>query len=221
MQLTPDLLLRAYAIGIFPMAESRVDPELHWIDPDMRGILPLDDFHMPRKLRAKMRRHVFDVRCNAAFQEVIRGCAEPAENRPDTWINPVIEQLYNELFDMGFAHSVECWQDGELVGGLYGVSLGAAFFGESMFSRATDASKIALAELVMRLRRGGFQLLDTQFTTPHLSRFGVVEIPREDYRRQLTKAVSGSAEFYAGPVSQADLEAFLATTVQPGPDHPD
>jgi leucyl/phenylalanyl-tRNA--protein transferase len=156
------------------------------------------------------------VRCNAAFQEVIRGCAEPAENRPDTWINPVIEQLYNELFDMGFAHSVECWRDGELVGGLYGVSLGAAFFGESMFSRATDASKVALAQLVLRLRKGGFLLLDTQFTTPHLSRFGVVEIPREDYRRQLTKAVSGSAEFYAGPISRAELEAFLETTVQPG-----
>jgi leucyl/phenylalanyl-tRNA--protein transferase len=216
MQLTPDLLLRAYAIGIFPMAESRVDPELHWIDPDMRGILPLDDFHMPRKLRAKIRRGVFEVRCNAAFHDDIRGCAAPAENRPDTWINPVIEQLYNDLYEMGFAHSVECWRDGELVGGLYGVSLGAAFFGESMFSRATDASKVALADLVLRLRKGGFLLLDTQFTTPHLSRFGVVEIPREDYRRQLTKAVSGSAEFYSGAISEADLEAFLQTTVQPG-----
>ncbi len=214
MQLTPDLLLRAYAIGIFPMAESRVDPELHWIDPDMRGILPLDSFHMPRKLRAKMRRGVFDVRCNSAFQEVIRGCAEPAANRPDTWINPVIEQLYNDLFEMGFAHSVECWQDGELVGGLYGVSLGAAFFGESMFSRATDASKIALAQLVLRLRKGGFQLLDTQFTTPHLSRFGVFEIPREDYRRLLAKAVSGQAEFYSGAVSEAELDAFLQSTTQ-------
>ncbi|HEY9539729.1 MAG TPA: leucyl/phenylalanyl-tRNA--protein transferase [Kiloniellaceae bacterium] len=214
MQLTPDLLLRAYAIGIFPMAESRIDPELHWIDPDMRGILPLDDFRLPRKLRAKIRRGIFEVRCNSAFQEVIRGCAEPAENRPDTWINPVIEQLYNELFDMGFAHSVECWRNGTLVGGLYGVSLGGAFFGESMFSRATDASKIALAQLVLRLRRGGFQLLDTQFTTPHLSRFGVVEIPREDYRRLLTKAVSGQAQFYSGGVSDDELEAFLQSTTQ-------
>ncbi|GAB4373901.1 MAG: leucyl/phenylalanyl-tRNA--protein transferase [Kiloniellaceae bacterium] len=214
MQLTPDLLLRAYAIGIFPMAESRVDPELHWIDPDMRGILPLDGLHLPRKLRAKMRRGVFDVRCNTAFHEVVQGCAEPAENRPDTWINPVIEQLYNELYEMGFAHSVECWRDGELVGGLYGVSLGAAFFGESMFSRATDASKVALAHLVLRLRKGRFQLLDTQFTTPHLSRFGVYEIPREDYRRLLTKAVSGSAEFYSGAVSEAELEAFLQSTTQ-------
>src|SRR3990170_2496517 len=183
MQLTPDLLLRAYAIGIFPMAESRVDPELHWIDPDMRGILPLDRFHLPRKLRARIRRGDF-------------------------------EQLYNELFDMGFAHSVECWQDGILVGGLYGVSLGAAFFGESMFSRVTDASKVALAHLVLRLRRGGFQLLDTQFTTPHLSRFGVLEIPREDYRRLLTKAVSGQAQFYSGAVPEAELEAFLQSTTQ-------
>jgi leucyl/phenylalanyl-tRNA--protein transferase len=214
MQLTPDLLLRAYAIGIFPMAESRVDPELHWIDPDMRGILPLDGFHLPRKLRAKIRRSVFDVRCNTAFHDVILGCAEPAENRPDTWINPVIEQLYNELYEMGFAHSVECWRDGELVGGLYGVSLGAAFFGESMFSRATDASKVALAHLVLRLRKSGFLLLDTQFTTPHLSRFGVYEIPREDYRRLLTKAVSGQAEFYSGAVSEEELEAFLQSTTQ-------
>lgn len=215
MQLTPDLLLRAYAIGIFPMAESRIDPELHWIDPDMRGILPLDRFHLPRKLRARIRRGDFEVRCNSAFQEVIRGCAEPAENRPDTWINPVIEQLYNDLFDMGFAHSVECWQGGRLVGGLYGVSLGAAFFGESMFSRTTDASKVALAQLVLRLRKGKFQLLDTQFTTPHLSRFGVLEIPREDYRRLLTKAVSGQAQFYSGDVSEAELEDFLASTTQP------
>jgi len=214
MQLTPDLLLRAYAIGIFPMAESRVDPELHWIDPDLRGILPLDAFHLPRKLRARIRRGDFEVRCNTAFHEVIRGCAEPAENRPDTWINPVIEQLYNDLYEMGFAHSVECWRDGRLVGGLYGVSLGAAFFGESMFSRATDASKVALAQLVLRLRKGGFKLLDTQFTTPHLSRFGAREIPREDYRRLLTRAVSAQAEFYSGAVSEAELEAFLQSTTQ-------
>ncbi len=214
MQLTPDLLLRAYAIGIFPMAESRVDPELHWIDPDMRGVLPLDGLHVPRKLRARIRRGDFEVRCNTAFEEVIQGCAEPAENRPDTWINPVIERLYNELFEMGFAHSVECWQDGELVGGLYGVSLGAAFFGESMFSRATDASKVALVQLVLRLKKGGFKLLDTQFTTPHLSRFGAEEIPREDYRRLLTKAVSAQAEFYSGGVSDSELEAFLQSTTQ-------
>ena len=154
MQLTPDLLLRAYAIGIFPMAESRIDPELHWIDPDMRGILPLDGLHVPRKLRARIRRGDFEVRCDSDFHAAIRGCAEPAQNRPDTWINPVIEQLYSELYEMGFAHSVECWRGGELVGGLYGVSLGAAFFGESMFSRATDASKVALVELAPWRRSG-------------------------------------------------------------------
>ncbi len=214
MQLTPDLLLRAYAIGIFPMAESRVDPELHWIDPDMRGILPLDKFHVPRKLRAKLRRGDFEVRCDTAFHDVIQGCAEPGENRPDTWINPVIEQLYSELYELGFAHSVECWRDGELVGGLYGVSLGAAFFGESMFSRATDASKVALVQLVLRLRRGGFQLLDTQFNTQHLSRFGAEEIPREAYRQLLTKAVSDRADFYSGVISGAELDDFLQSTTQ-------
>lgn len=214
MQLTPDLLLRAYAIGIFPMAESRLDPELHWIDPDMRGILPLDSLHIPRKLRTKLRKGVYQVRCNTAFHDVILGCAEPAENRPDTWINPVIERLYTELNEMGFAHSVECWQNGRLVGGLYGVALGGAFFGESMFSRATDASKFALVHLVMRLRRSGFVLLDTQFNTPHLSRFGVVEIPREDYRKLLTQAVSTKAEFYSGMVSAAELESFLQSTTQ-------
>ena len=214
MQLTPDLLLRAYAIGIFPMADSRVHPQLRWIAPALRGVLLRDRRHVPRKLRAKIRRGDFEVRCNTAFHEVIRGCAEPAENRPDTWINPVIEQLYNELYEMGFAHSVECWRDGELVGGLYGVSLGAAFFGESMFSRATDASKLALVQLVLRLRKGGFLLLDTQFTTPHLSRFGAQEIPREDYRRLLTKAVSAQAEFYCGEVSASELEDFLQSTTQ-------
>jgi len=214
MQLTPDLLLRAYAIGIFPMAESRVDPELHWIDPDMRGILPLDQFHVPRKLRARLRRGDFDVRCDTAFHEVIRGCAAPGENRPDTWINPVIEQLYSELYELGFAHSVECWRNGELVGGLYGVSLGAAFFGESMFSRVTDASKVALVQLVLRLRKGGFQLLDTQFNTQHLSRFGAEEIPREAYRQLLTKAVSARAEFYSGAVSESELDDFLQSTTQ-------
>ena len=214
MQLTPDLLLRAYAIGIFPMAESRLDPELHWIDPDMRGILPLDRLHVPRKLRAKLRRGIFQVRCNTAFHDVIQGCAEPAENRPDTWINPVIERLYSELHEMGFAHSVECWDGDSLVGGLYGVSLGGAFFGESMFSRATDASKVALVHLVLRLRRSRFQLLDTQFNTPHLSRFGVVEIPRDDYRKLLTQAVSTKAEFYSGLISASELDSFLQSTTQ-------
>lgn len=209
MKLTPELLLRAYAIGIFPMAEGRDHSELHWIDPELRGILPLDHFHAPRKLKRKIRRGEFDVTCDNAFSEVIQACAEPAENRPDTWINPTIERLYEELHKAGFAHSVECWQEGKLVGGLYGVSLGAAFFGESMFSRVSDASKIALAHLVLRLRLGGYRLLDTQFVTPHLSRFGVVEIPREEYRGHLAKAITTQARFPT-TVTEQDIEEFLA-----------
>jgi leucyl/phenylalanyl-tRNA--protein transferase len=208
MELTPDILLRAYAIGIFPMAEGREHRELHWIDPEQRGVLPLERFHLPRKLRRRIRRGDFEVRCDSAFSEVIRACAEPADNRPDTWINPAIQRLYTELHEMDFAHSVECRQDGALVGGLYGVSLGAAFFGESMFSRAPDASKIALAHLVLRLRKGGFRLLDTQFVTPHLRRFGGVEIPRQDYRSRLARAITSQARFPA-EVTEAELAAFL------------
>jgi leucyl/phenylalanyl-tRNA--protein transferase len=208
MRLTPDLLLRAYAIGIFPMAEGRDHPELHWIDPEVRGILPLDAFHLPRKLKRRIHRRDFDVRCDSDFARVIRLCAAPADNRPDTWINPAIETLYVELFQAGFAHSVECWRGDELVGGLYGVALGAAFFGESMFSRATDASKVALAHLVLRLRKGGFRLLDTQFATSHLSRFGVIEIPRDDYRVRLGQALTTRADFPA-TVSDAEIDAFL------------
>ena len=208
MRLTPDLLLRAYAIGIFPMAEGRDHAELHWIDPEVRGVLPLDRFHMPRKLRRQVRRKDFDVRSDTAFAQVIRLCAEPVRNRPDTWINPAIERLYNELHEAGFAHSVECWIGDKLVGGLYGVALGGAFFGESMVSRASDASKVALVHLVVRLRKGRFRLLDTQFATPHLARFGVVEIPREAYRAQLGEALTTRANF-PSEISDSELEAFL------------
>ncbi len=211
MHLTPELLLRAYAIGIFPMAEGREHTELHWIDPELRGILPLDGFHIPRKLKRMVRRKDFEITCDAAFAGIIRACAEQVSDRPDTWINPTIEHLYTELHEAGFAHSVECWRGGELVGGLYGVSLGAAFFGESMFSRAPDASKVALVHLVVRLRRGGYRLLDTQFVTPHLSRFGVVEIPRQEYRGLLAKAITTQARF-PGEVTDEELEAFLRTT---------
>ncbi len=210
MQLTPDVLLRAYAIGIFPMAEGRAHADLHWIDPEQRGILPLDGFHISRKLRRRLRRGDFEVRCDTAFGAVIQACAEPNANRRDTWINPTIERLYGDLFQAGFAHSVECWRDGELAGGLYGVSLGAAFFGESMFSRAADASKVALAHLVLRLRLGGYLLLDTQFVTEHLRRFGAVEIAREDYRSRLARAITTAANFPL-EVGAADLESFLAT----------
>lgn len=208
MELKPELLLRAYAVGIFPMAESRHDEEIHWIDPDYRGILPLDDVHIPRKLRKVLRRGAFEVRCDSAFSEVIKGCATPAPSRRDTWINRTIEQLYCDLHAMGFAHSVESWRDGRLVGGLYGVTLGSAFFGESMFSLEDNASKVALMHLVARLRKGGFLLLDTQFETPHLRQFGVVEIPREDYREALGQAVRQPAQF-PSELTASEMEAFL------------
>lgn len=211
MRLTPELLLRAYAIGIFPMAEGRADPEIRWIDPKRRGILPFERFHVPRRLRRTLRHTAIEVTCNRAFGRVVAACAAPAPGRRDSWINPVIEHLYGGLHEMGFGHSVECWQEGQLVGGLYGVSLGAAFFGESMFSRVADASKIALVHLVLRLKKGGFRLLDTQFETPHLRQFGVVEIDREDYRRRLAEAVGAPATFPAEPLAGGELEAFLAT----------
>ncbi len=209
MHLTPDVLLRAYAIGIFPMAEGRAHSELHWIDPEERGVLPLDAFHIPRRLRRILRRGDFEIRCDSAFDQVIQACAEHRENRRDTWINPTIEHLYNDLFKAGFAHSVECWHEGELVGGLYGVSLGAAFFGESMFSRASDASKVALVHLALRLRLGGYLLLDTQFVTDHLKRFGAVEIERDEYRSRLAKAITTAAQF-PPEVGQAELKDFIA-----------
>jgi len=195
IRLTPEILLQAYAAGIFPMAESADDPELFWVDPKRRGILPLDGLHVPRRLRRVLRRGVFSVRCDTAFEAVMRSCAEASETRPTTWINEEIVRLYTALFSVGAAHSVECWHDGELVGGLYGVSLGAAFFGESMFSRVTDASKVALVHLVARLRLGKFQLLDTQFVTPHLAQFGAVEISRARYHRLLAQALRQRAAF--------------------------
>ena len=197
-RLTPQLLLGAYASGIFPMAESRHDRDLFWIDPEVRGILPLKRFHIPRSLRKTLRRDLFEVRCDTAFTQVIRACAESTTSRPETWINPEIERLYSALHDMGFAHSVECWQGGRLLGGLYGVALGGAFFGESMFSRVRDASKVALCHLVARLRRDKYVLLDTQFVTDHLKRFGAIEIPRRHYRNRLTKALQRDARFQPG-----------------------
>lgn len=193
--LSPDLLLKAYAIGVFPMAEGRADPRIVFVDPDRRGVLPLDEFHMPRSLKKTIKRGIFEIRCDTAFPEVLAGCAESTPKRKDTWINPEIERLYNQLYRLGFAHSVETWRDGRLVGGLYGVALGAAFFGESMFSRETDASKVALAALVERLKRGGFTLLDTQFLTEHLARFGAREIPRDQYRTMLEDAIVRDAAF--------------------------
>jgi len=195
LRLTPDILVRAYAAGVFPMAESADDPELFWVDPRRRGILPLDAFHVARRLRRVVRRRIFEIRCDNAFEAVIRACAAASETRPSTWINDEIVRLYEALFARGAAHTVECWHDGKLAGGLYGVSLGAVFFGESMFSRENDASKVALVHLVARLRLGGFRLLDTQFLTPHLARFGGIEISRARYHRLLAEALSYRAVF--------------------------
>jgi leucyl/phenylalanyl-tRNA--protein transferase len=194
--LTPETLLRAYAIGIFPMAEDRDSDEVFWVDPRRRGILPLDGFHMSRSLRRRIRRGDHEIRTDSAFSEVVAGCAE----REETWINGQIAELYAALHAAGFAHSLEVWQDGALAGGVYGVTLGGAFFGESMFSRRTDASKIALAYLVDRLRLGGFTLFDAQFVTPHLRRLGATEISRGEYHRRLLAALDTPADFdAAGP----------------------
>lgn len=187
--ITADILLRAYSIGLFPMADSADDPEIFWVEPDLRGIIPLDTFHVSKSLSKAMRKAPFEIRFDTAFAAVMDGCAEAVGNRPSTWINSTIRALYTELHGLGHAHSVEAWEDGELVGGLYGVSLGAAFFGESMFSRRTNASKICLVHLVERLRAQGFRLLDTQFTTDHLKTFGAIDVPKADYLVMLQAVV--------------------------------
>ncbi|GAA0771526.1 leucyl/phenylalanyl-tRNA--protein transferase [Roseibium denhamense] len=197
MEITPQVLLKAYACGLFPMAESADDPGLFWLEPEHRGILPLDSFHLPRRLRRTIRNDVFEVRVSTDFQAVIDGCAEPMPGRQKTWINREIRRLYGELFEMGYCHTIEAWQDGELVGGLYGVSLNGAFFGESMFTFKTDASKVCLAHLVARLIIGGYTLLDTQFVTDHLSKFGTQEISQSDYNARLANALQQETDFYA------------------------
>ncbi|MCF3641384.1 leucyl/phenylalanyl-tRNA--protein transferase [Rhizobium sp. TRM95111] len=189
-EITPELLLRAYSIGLFPMADSADDPELFWVEPDIRGVIPLDRFHVSRSLARTIRRKPFDIRVDTAFEAVIAACAEAAPDRPSTWINRRIRTLYAQLHRMGHAHSVEAWEGEQLVGGLYGVSLGAAFFGESMFSRRTDASKICLVHLVERMREKGFRLLDTQFTTEHLRSFGAIDVPKADYEDLLANALT-------------------------------
>ncbi|ACI98354.1 leucyl/phenylalanyl-tRNA--protein transferase [Rhodospirillum centenum] len=214
MMLTPDLLLRAYAAGIFPMAESAASDELMWFDPPMRGIMPLDGFHVPRRLRRTIRQQPFTVRCDSAFRGVMEACAESGPGRPQTWINGDILDAYCRLHALGFAHSVECWAGDRLVGGLYGVALGAAFFGESMFSRATDASKVALVHLVARLRAGGYTLLDTQFVTEHLAQFGSVEIPRARYKALLTEALRRPARFQSEEDEGVLVSAFLQSITQ-------
>ena len=199
LRLTPELLIAAYCQGVFPMARSRHAAGIEWYSPDPRGVLPLDRFHCPRTLRQRIRQRVFDVRCDTAFALVVEGCAQPRPGHPDTWINREIRQAYAELHAMGFAHSVEAWRGGRLVGGLYGVALGGAFFGESMYHRpdlgGTDASKVCLAWLVEHLRSRGFTLLDTQMTSEHMSRFGVVEISRRQYMQELERALAVEARW--------------------------
>ncbi len=196
-EITPEILLKAYACGIFPMAERAEDDGVFWIDPNERGIIPLDGFHVPASLKKTLRLGIFEFRVDTAFAAVIDGCAEPAPGRRQTWINADIRRLTLALHALGYAHSVETWADGELVGGLYGVSLGGAFFGESMFSRRTDASKVALVHLWARLVAGGYKLLDTQFITSHLERFGAIEISRAEYHERLREAIAvEDATFY-------------------------
>ena len=194
-RIPPELLLKAYASGVFPMAESADDPEVFWVRPESRGVIPLDAFHVPKSLAKTVRRGLFEIRFDSDFAGVMEGCAETGEGRPSTWINAPIREAYQDLHRRGHCHSVEAWQDGGLVGGLYGVSLGRAFFGESMFARATDASKVCLVHLVERLRERGFVLLDTQFTTDHLKRFGAIDVPRRRYEKLLEAALEGRAVF--------------------------
>lgn len=211
--ITPELVLKAYASGIFPMADSRHDDDMFWVDPPLRGILPLDTFYISRSLKKAVRNDIFTVTVNKAFQQVMECCAQSYVGRENTWISEKIENLYCELHRFGFTHSVECWSDGELVGGLYGVSLQGAFFGESMFHTKTNASKVALVHLVARLKAGGFTLLDTQFGTDHLAQFGVIEIPREDYRKKLNEALAiEDADFYRLQSDVAGTKALQLST---------
>lgn len=211
--LTPELMLGAYAVGLFPMAADAEDEDLQWYDPDPRGVLPLQAFHLPRRLRRTVLSGRFDVTVDQDFPAVMKGCAAPAPGREQTWINSEIYRLFCALHEMGYAHSVECRQNGELVGGLYGVALGGAFFGESMFSRVTDASKVALVHLVARLRLSGFMVLDTQFGTDHLTRFDGVEIPAAEYKTTLERAVHMPPCWQANFTPQ-QLEAEIRTMRQ-------
>lgn len=220
VEITAEVLLRAYAVGIFPMAESAEDPGLFWVEPERRGVIPLDTFHVGKRLARTVRSDKFEIRCDTDFDAVIEGCAAPAPGRRSTWINHRIHKLYRDLFAMGRAHTVESWMNGELVGGLYGVSIGAAFFGESMFSRETDASKVALVHLVARLKAGGYQLLDTQFVTEHLTNFGAVEVSRREYQRLLERAIRNPSRYdrlpLVGTSGRMALDALAGATGETG-----
>jgi leucyl/phenylalanyl-tRNA---protein transferase len=194
--ITPQILLKAYAAGIFPMAESAEDNALYWIEPEERGVIPLDGLAVSRSLKKRVRQRRFDIRIDTAFAQTLDACAEQTPERKSTWINARIRALYTQLHRMGCCHSVECWRGGRLVGGLYGVRIGAAFFGESMFSREVDASKVALVHLVARLNAGGFRLLDAQFVNPHLESLGAVAVSKPDYHKRLEKAIETDADFF-------------------------
>src|SRR6478735_2769157 len=216
LEITPEILLRAYAAGIFPMAEDANDPTLFWVEPRERGIIPLRGFHISKRLARTVRSDMFEVRIDEDFDAVIAGCAAPDFDREKTWISGRIRRLYGELFDAGFCHTVEVYRDNRLVGGLYGVRLQGAFFGESMFHKERDASKIALVHLVARLRKGGFTLLDTQFVTPHLAQFGASEVPRREYRQLLRAAIDRPADFYSWPPGRTvSGAAALAALTEP------
>ncbi|MGD9739062.1 MAG: leucyl/phenylalanyl-tRNA--protein transferase [Bauldia sp.] len=215
LDITPEVLLKAYAIGVFPMAESAEDPGLFWVEPDTRGVLPLNAFHVPKRLARTIRQNRFEIRIDTDFAAVIDGCARSVPGRRKTWINARIRRLYGQLFDLGHAHTVETWRDGKLVGGLYGLSIGAAFFGESMFSVERDASKVALVHLAERLKAGGYKLLDTQFTTEHLKRFGAIDVDRTSYQKLLDEALAAKADFYGaagGGTSEAVLQSVSHTS---------
>jgi leucyl/phenylalanyl-tRNA--protein transferase len=207
---TVEDLLNCYERGVFPMADTRDDDKIFLIDPAERGVMPLDGFHVPRRLARTIRSELYQVRVDTAFEQVVEACAAARPGRPDTWINRPIQSLYRELFVRGYGHSVECWLDARLVGGLYGVAIGAAFFGESMFSIERDASKVALAHLVARLRVGHFSLLDAQFLTEHLTQFGAVEIPRADYRRRLHSALERQGDVYLLPAYEPGAAVLQA-----------
>ena len=215
IEITPEVLLKAYACGIFPMAESADDPALFWIEPERRGVIPLDRFHMPARLARTVRSDRFTVTIDRDFDAVLDGCAQPSEGRPRTWINARIRLLYRKLYERRHCHSVEVYEGDALVGGLYGVTLGRAFFGESMFHRTRDASKVALVHLVARPRAGGFRLLDTQFVTDHLRSFGAIEVPRRQYHKLLEAALSGEGDFAAldvqRPLKGAQVLAQLSS----------
>ena len=217
--LSPETVIKAYALGVFPMAEGRDDDTLYFIDPEIRGVLPIAGAHIPRRLRRTIRQHRYTVTANQAFDAVIDGCRAPDSRRGETWINPQIRQLYCALHRLGFAHSMEAWgldADGrqQLEGGLYGVALAGAFFGESMFSRGRDASKVALVHLMARLHAGGFKLLDAQFSNPHLAQFGVREVPREEFRELLQEALATEARFPLDEDDSGMVQSFLQANTE-------